>query len=228
MAYKWANPHEWLERGVLVGIRGEAAREPERGELAMQVTLYDPKDPERVPPHAMVQDAEPPSLRWSYEEQKDAERRHREELEKGEERRLYHWPCACCDWKDPGVKKARAKKLKVLNRFLKTGKLPPVKVSSCGKARTPRKMTDAEAARIVLPDPPLRYKTCTAALTMQPEDKIIKDACSRYLEAMGETRRDGGDTWTCGCKITRSYEEQHCDPCERHRGAFEGTENNES
>ncbi|KKK54659.1 hypothetical protein LCGC14_3082460, partial [marine sediment metagenome] len=78
----------------------------------MQVTLYDPKDPERMPPHALVQDAD--SVRWSYAERKDAERRHREELEKGEERRLYHSLCACCDWKDPAVKKARAKKLKVL------------------------------------------------------------------------------------------------------------------
>ncbi len=185
----------------------------------MQVTLYDPKDPERLPPHRLADDALWPSQQAPSWEQ---ERNHTRDPE-----HYVLYPCACCNWKDPWVKKARTKKLKVLNRFLKTGKLPPLKQSVCGQARTPRKMTDAEAARIVLPFPPLQYKTFAAGLTMQPGDYWIEKPCSRYLETMGEERSEGGDTWTCGCKVTNYEGGQSCNPCQRHRGAFEGTEDND-
>ena len=189
----------------------------------MQVILYDPKDPKRMPPHMPVFDAYRSDDPGPLEERVKL---HQQRMADGEED-PYRFTCGCCDWKHPAVKKARAKKLKVLNRFLRTGKLPPFKLSTCGQARTPRKLTDAEAARIVLPLPPLRYKTCTAGLTMQPGDYWIEKPCSRYLETMGEERSEGGDTWTCGCKVTNYEGGQSCNPCQRHRGAFEGTEDNE-
>ncbi len=194
----------------------------------MQVTLYDPKDPERMPPHRIVIDA---MGRGHFEYSSYDDSRERAHREDPAEHSLY--PCACCNWKDPTVKKARAKKLKVLNRFLRTGKLPPFKLSICGKSRIPRMMSDEEAAKVVLPFPPLQYKTCGAALHHFPKDGVIERVASRYLKAMGETKQStkgATSSWSCGCKVmsyvTASTEEQ-CYPCGRHRGAFEGTEDND-
>ncbi len=188
----------------------------------MDLILYDPKDPVFPPPHEPVFDA----LRASDSGPLEARvEQHQERIAAGVDD-PYCFICAACNWNDPAVKKARAKKKKALDKFIKTGKLPPLKLPRLGVSRIPKALTDEEAGRIVLPDPPTQYKTCTAGIYRHPDDKWIKDPCSRYLEAMGETRRDGGG-WTCGCKVTRVYEGgQACDPCERHRGAFEGTEDN--
>lgn len=143
----------------------------------MHTKLFNPRDPKRLPPHRLVVDALRPSeLRWLTPEKiEEREREHRSDPEKHS-----LWPCAACHWHDPAVKKVRAKKLKALRRFERTGRLPPLRRPK-SKARIPKPLTDKEAARIVLPRSP------SPKIWAPRIEEIEGDPVARYTELMGGT-----------------------------------------
>lgn len=91
--------------------------------------------------------------------------------------------------------------------------------------KIPKRMTDKEANRVVLPIIPRNW---VLALDWKPsEEEIDGDPLTRYLENRGETitnedewldhhgwREPAPPRWSCGC--TRE------DPCDKHRGALRG------
>ena len=178
----------------------------------MQVTLYDPKDPERMPPHRIVIDA---MGRGHFEYSSYDDSRERAHREDPAEHSLY--PCACCNWKDPTVKKARAKKLKVLNRFLKTGKLPPLPRPPQG--RIPKMLTDEEAARVVLSDLGTLYVAKGSSYGGAFEASASNAKRDQHGRPIVATRGDG----KLAAPIGGEYIDG--DPVERYREAMGGKVN---
>jgi hypothetical protein len=186
----------------------------------MDVILYDPKDPIFPPPHKTVVDAlrERDYEYTTFDDRLGMEKKHQEEIEAGKDSGYRGWPCAACDWKRADVRKIRERKKKALMRFIRTGKLPPLRSTA---TKFPKRMTEEEAAKVVLPMPPHLY----GRLRMMPEDFVIEDVHRRYLEAMGETcsRSDPkahDAKWSCGCKTNPHGYGDGVQSCERHRRAM--------
>jgi hypothetical protein len=218
------------------------------------VILYDPKDPIFPPPHKSVDDLfGKRSVTWQKQAQ-DEEMHLRclagEFVGKSASKYLtctgkgdcpvhrLEW-CAACNWNARRVRNMRREKLQRLRLFQRTGK-----VTGWAGAGYPqgevykkhRRMTDAEAARIVLPTFPTpgytNGKLTNPDALLREEDRVIHKVHERYLRAVGakhvKTTEDNGveqKHWSCGC-ITYGYRGPYgtpgCTPCAKHKGAFEG------
>lgn len=186
---------------------------------------------------------------------KDWESEHRrvqalppDELKKHMEHRqtYYSPPCAACDWdvvqKNPDLAKARVEIKRRVRQFQTKGKLPPGWMLSNGIKFGGAMLSDEQCRKVVIPYP-IRYYTTEELRAgkvqfsyLAAEDLIISHVMSKYLEAVGSTRKGKASgeppyhgarapeyqKWSCGCLTSIDGVYMIGDPCSKHRRPIKG------